>query len=139
MAPAIARPLLRRVSFQESAQPPATKAAAPKAARGAAAPRANLPILTLDRFEQAMQIARLAAEHDLPDLSARAVREALRRARRWYRPARPRPGELCERRGAVDDGPVDQSSPRVVANLIELKRIWEKHHVPAESIYQALS
>ena len=56
---------------------PRTKAAGPRAGR-AASPRSNLPLLTLDRFEQAMQIARLAAEHDLPDLSVRAVREALR-------------------------------------------------------------
>ena len=55
---------------------PARKAAgAGRAAPGAA--RSNLPILTLDRFEQAMQIARLAAEHDLPELSLKAVHDSL--------------------------------------------------------------
>ncbi len=59
--------------------PAQAKAAAAAGARGrrAGMPRTNLPVLTLDRFEQAMQIARLAAVHDMPELSLRAVREAL--------------------------------------------------------------
>src|SRR5205807_442643 len=52
--------------------------AASKKANAAAPPDSNLPILTLDRFEQAMQVARLAAERELPELNYRAVREALR-------------------------------------------------------------
>src|SRR4029077_6202564 len=78
------------------------------------------------------------AEHDLADLSARAVREALR-AGPPVVPANPNETRrVVPVRGPVDDGPVDQASPRVVANLIELERIWQKHHMPADAVYQAL-
>ena len=114
---------------------------APPAVRpgpGAAAPRSNLPILTLERFEQAMQIAKLAAEHDLPELSLRAVHEALR-AGPPVVPANPNERRRVVRIGGpVDEGPVDQAAPRVVANLVELERIWQKHSFPADGVYQAL-
>ena len=103
------------------------------------APRSNLPLLTLDRFEQAMQIARLAAEHDLPELSTRAVNEALRAgppivpARSTSASARVVSGRA---RWDVDEGPVDQVSPRVVANLVELEGVWQKHTMSAEAVYQ---
>ncbi len=138
MAPVSQQSRVRLASYQPPAQKAARKAVTPGAARGPAAPRNNLPILTLDRFEQAMQIARLAAEHDLSELSTRAVRDALR-AGPPVVPTNPNETRRVVRmRGVVDDGPVDQASPRVVANLIELERIWQKHKMPAESVYQAL-
>ena len=138
MAPVSQQSRVRLASYQPPAQKAARKAVTPGAARGPAAPRNNLPILTLDRFEQAMQIARLAAEHDLSELSTRAVRDALR-AGPPVVPTNPNETRRVVRmRGVVDDGPVDQASPRVVANLIELERIWQKHNLPAESVYQAL-
>ncbi|MFI5456257.1 MAG: DUF1583 domain-containing protein [Isosphaerales bacterium] len=116
---------------------PRAKSVSPRA-RAAAAPRSNLPILTLDRFEQAMQIARLAAEHDLPDLSARAVREALR-AGPPVVPANPNETRRVIRSGTiVDDTPIDQASPRVLANLLEWERIWQKQRGPAAGVYEAL-
>ena len=85
-----------------------------------------------------MQIAKLAAEHDLPELSLRAVHESLR-AGPPVVPANPNETRRVVRVGGpVDEGPVDQASPRVVANLVELERIWQKHHVPADGVYQAL-
>ena len=75
--------MIRLASFQAEKTPTAPKAKAAATPKAKAAPRnAGLPILTLDRFEQAMQIAKLAAERDLPELNFRAVREALRRAAR---------------------------------------------------------
>ena len=68
------QPRTRATTGQPGSAGPAGKSAA---ARRAAA-RSNLPILTLDRFDQAMQIARLAAEHDLAELSLKAVHDALR-------------------------------------------------------------
>src|SRR5258707_3990055 len=61
-----------------------TPAPAPAAAPGltgparAPRPRDGVPVLTLERFEQAMQVARLAADHGMHSLSARAVRESLK-------------------------------------------------------------
>jgi hypothetical protein len=105
---------------------------------GALQARPNLPILTLDRFEQAMQIARLAAAHDMPELSARAVREALR-AGPPVVPVNPTATRRVIRSvGVVDEGPVDQVSPRVISNLMDLERLWQKQHVPPDLVYQAL-
>ena len=138
-SPPPVRGRVQLASFQVPAEQAKTKGAAPGRPRAKAAPRSNLPILTLDRFEQAMQIARLAAEHDMADLSAKAVRDALR-AGPPVVPTNPNETRriVRARGGVVDDGPVDQASPRVVANLIELERLWQKHHVPAEAVYQAL-
>ena len=108
--------------------------------KGAAGPRSNLPLLTLERFEQAMQIARLAAEHELPELSARAVNEALRAGP----PIVPAPATgatarvVRARAMGMDEGPVDQVAPRVVANLVELEGVWRKHKMSPEAVYQAL-
>ncbi len=135
---------------QEKTKAGRTKAASGKAAPGPdgnpaaarrrppGAPRSNLPILTLDRFEQAMQIARLAAAHDLPELSLRAVRDALR-AGPPVVPTNPNEGRMVIRaRVGTDDGPVDPAAPRVVANLFELEAIWQKHKFAPAVIYEAL-
>ena len=121
--------------------PPGIQGAGARARPGAAGtgPRSNLPILTLDRFEQAMQIARLAAAHDMPELSIRAVREASRAGP----PVVPTNTTTALRRvvrsgAVVAEGPVDQASPRVISHLMELERLWEAHHVSADLVYGAL-
>jgi lipopolysaccharide biosynthesis regulator YciM len=153
------RSLVRRVSYQAPAADPATRQSAPAQTKGAAAskaarprtkaaapagrpgtatPRSNLPILTLDRFEQAMQIAKLAAEHDLSELSLRAVRDSLR-AGPPVVPVNPNERRRVVRStGQVDEGPVDQAGPRVIANLVELERLWRQHHAPDAGVYEAL-
>ncbi|MGP0063330.1 MAG: DUF1583 domain-containing protein [Isosphaeraceae bacterium] len=136
--PATPRAAIRLVSFQsEQPDTPTAKAATPRAK---AAPRtAGLPILTLDRFEQAMQIAKLAAERDLPELNLRAVREAFRAG-----PPVLQTNANAERRAAtlaqrgIEEGSNDPISPRVVANLVDLERLWEKHHAPADRVYDVL-
>ena len=134
-----AAPAAQKGEAAARAARPRARGAAPAARPGAGAKRSNLPILTLDRFEQAMQIARLAAENDLADLSLRAVHDSLR-AGPPVVPAIPneRRRVVVRMGGPADEGPVDQASPRVVANLVELERIWRKHRVPADGIYQAL-
>ncbi len=133
-AASVARSRVRFASYQVEQPPPSRKGASggtPAKGAGRGAPlRSNIPLLTLDRFEQAMQIARLAAEHDLPDLSVRAVREALRAGPPIVPAAPPSPRALARAR-AMDsgDGPADQVSPRVVANLIDVERIWRKHNL----------
>ena len=115
---------------------PARKAAgAGRAAPGAA--RSNLPILTLDRFEQAMQIARLAAEHDLPELSLKAVHDSLRAGPPIVANENKATNVRMMRAG-VDDVALDPASPRVVANLMQLDPIWKKHKFAAAGVYEVL-
>jgi hypothetical protein len=131
---------LRRVSYQDAAKAqPATATAKASTARAKAAPTAGLPILTLDRFEQAIQIAKLAAERDLLELNLRAVREALR-AGPPVVPTNPnaeaRALRMAQR--GIDEGSTDPVAPRVVANLLELERLWQEHHAPAPGVYEVL-
>ena len=128
-----AAPAARRSGTLQGAPEPTRQGAAAARPRRRPAPRSNLPILTLDRFEQAMQIARLAAEHDLPELSCGPSARRSAPARRSCRPIptqRRRVVRMARRR--IDEGPIDPVSPRVVANLVELERLWQKHHVPAD-------
>ncbi len=120
--------------------PPRTKSASTASRRPAASPRTGLPILTLERFEQAMQIARLAAEHDMPELSLDAVRESLRAGPPVVPATAPSSSSrlIVRQVRGLDDSATDPVSSRVVASMIELVRLWKKHHVPPELIYQAL-
>ncbi len=117
---------------------PARKAVgASRAGTGAGARRSNLPILTLDRFEQAMQIARLAAEHDLPELCLKAVHDSLR-AGPPVVPSENRGQTVRMMRAGVEDVALDPASPRVVTNLMQLDPIWQKHKFAAAAVYEAL-
>ncbi len=132
-----ARRRIRLASFQPEPAAPKAKAATPKSK--AASRTAGLPILTLDRFEQAMQIAKLAAERDLPELNFRAVRDALRAGPPVLptnKNAESRAAALAQR--GIEEGSNDPISPRVVANLVDLERLWEKHHAPADRVYEVL-
>ncbi len=116
--------------------------AAPGAATRRAVPRpgaGNVSILTLDRFEQAMQVARLAADKGMTALSARALREALKggppvvvtntqTTRRM----------VVTRAGTVSNEPPDEVTPRVVAQLLGLEEIWRRRKAPADQVYEAL-
>ncbi len=84
-----------------------------------------------------MQIARLAAEHDLSELSLRAVHDALR-AGPPVVPVAPNENRIIRIRQGGDDAPVDPASPRVVSNLLELDAIWQKHKVAPTAVYEAL-
>jgi tetratricopeptide (TPR) repeat protein len=150
-APAVPRSLMaaarlpavpvRRVSFQDTpkGQPATPRARATPKARARPGPAAGLPILTLDRFEQAMQIARLATERDLPDLSFRAVRESLQ-AGPPIVPANPTADALALRRAraGIEQTTVDTITPRVAANLVAIDRLWEEHHLSPDRVYEVL-
>lgn len=120
------------------------RSATPKAARPAPAARrprtgpGNVPVLTLDRLEQAMQIARLAAEHDLFGLSFRAVREAFQggppvAVARSSDSARAAPANPAAEKAATD-----AVTPRVVYLVVELERSWHNHRAPADAVYACL-
>jgi tetratricopeptide (TPR) repeat protein len=127
--------ILSRTSAPAQAPAPAP-AAAPAPKPGSAAAPASAAILTLDRFEQAMHVARLAAAHGLHALGVRAVRESLEggppvvvtndaQARRVVR----NPGEL--------EAP-DQVTPRVIAQFVDLEGVWLRRQAPAGIVYEAL-
>jgi hypothetical protein len=117
------------------AQQPAPAASDPASADEA---RSGLPILTLDRFERAMQIARLAAERDMPGHGLEAVRVSLR-AGPPVAPSNPNesPRAIPPPPG-LNDGTLDPVAPKVLSYLVELEELWQRHHVPAESVYLAL-
>ena len=136
------RSAARRLRCRSPPAPPAAVPPRPAARRPRPPVAGNVPLLTLDRFEQAMQVAKLAAEHDLTALAARAVLESLkggppvvvapspnsRRSRVYIR----RNGVL------VQDEPPDQIVPRVVARLVELEALWQRKARPADRVYETL-
>jgi tetratricopeptide (TPR) repeat protein len=107
----------------------------PKADRSATAP----PV-TIDRFEQAARIAKLAAEQQMRELSLRAVRESLRAGP----PIRIEPTNTQGRRVSRSVGPLGESSEdqslnqQVEARLFELENLWRRHKVPPEQVYETL-
>ncbi|HSQ58516.1 MAG TPA: hypothetical protein VLM40_22540, partial [Gemmata sp.] len=68
---------LNGLSFVSAQQPPAAVLAAP-ATGAASAGRGSSPALTTDQFQDAYAIARLAAEKGLPQLSLKAIKDAIR-------------------------------------------------------------
>jgi hypothetical protein len=106
-------------------------------------PHAAPPVLTPEQFGRAAEIARLAAEFGLDELSLRAVREALR----------PGPPTLASASGGtmgrnttairrvVGSGqPTDDSavSIQVEQRIGELDKLWRRHGAPAERVYETL-
>jgi hypothetical protein len=127
-APAVAR----------AAAPPAPVAATKPAVRKAATPKGpGVPVTTLDRFEQAMQLARLAARQGMPALSLRAVRDTLRGGP----PVVPmemtnnrRAAVVISRNNVAQDAAQDQRVRTSVERaLAELDKLWQaKKAAPAE-------
>jgi hypothetical protein len=122
-----------------------TRAPAPssRAARATGQPapagKENVPLLTLDRFEQAMQVAKLAAANNLIALSTRAVLESLKGGP----PVVLNPVQDARRARVVmrnrgQEEPRDPVTPRVVAQLTELEAIWQRGNAPAELIFETL-
>ncbi|HVX15288.1 MAG TPA: DUF1583 domain-containing protein [Pirellulales bacterium] len=116
-------------------------AAVPAQRAPAATKPTGTPPATLAQFEQAMDIARLAAEHDMHDLSLRAVGELLRPGP----PALPMKAmQRANVQAAVrvrssqttdDQGQVDQ---RVEQRLTLLDGLWKQHATPPEAVYRTL-
>jgi tetratricopeptide (TPR) repeat protein len=115
--------------------PAAPPAAAPSAGRGGAA-------VTVEQFQQAAQIARLAAQEKMLPLSLRAVRDSLRRGPPITPPQNfRRPWMIQAPQGqqlpALDDG--SQSAQLVETRLAELVALWRRQGVAAADIYAALA
>ncbi len=84
-----------------------------------------------------MQIARLAALHDMPELSSQAVRAALQSGPPIQRPANTET-RVLRRAATVTEAPPDPVAPRVFANLLELEALWQTHRMPAAAVYETL-
>ena len=128
--------VIRRTSFQaEKSATPKAKSATPKARVEPRRP-ANLDAGSVRAGDADRKTGRRA---ELPDLSYRAVREALRAGPPVVptNPTAVRRASVLAQQG-IEEGSNDLVSPRVVANLVELERLWEQHHAPAGQVYEVL-
>jgi hypothetical protein len=102
-----------------------------------------VPVVTINQFEQAIQIAHLAAERNLPALSLRAVRDALRGGP----PApNPEPADPTGRRvvrvvstGVPGDAPGNAYDQQVETALAGLVARWRRQGVNPAEVYDALA
>ncbi|MEJ7636420.1 MAG: DUF1583 domain-containing protein [Singulisphaera sp.] len=97
-----------------------------------------MPILTLDRFEQAMQLAKLAAEHGLFPLSLRAVRESLEGGPPVVVAANQDRQRIYVVGSTGASEAPDQVTPKVIAQLIDLEGIWQRKRAPDDQVYEVL-
>ena len=103
-----------------------------------------VPALSLDRFEQAGQVARMAAGQGMHALTLRAVRESLRGGPPV---AAARPGQgfgttttttvRVIGRNPEPDAP-DLGPARVEALIADLDRTWDQKQAPALDVYETL-
>ncbi|MCI0457302.1 MAG: tetratricopeptide repeat protein, partial [Gemmataceae bacterium] len=120
--------------------PPAAPAGKPMAP---AVPRPQVPVVTYPQFEQAVQLAKLANSQNMPALSLRAIRDALRGGP---------PVPLANRDGRLGrvmyvGGTPPQSNQneenthahQVEAALFDLVAEWRRHNVPVADIYETLA
>jgi tetratricopeptide (TPR) repeat protein len=95
--------------------------------------------VTLDRFELAAQLAKLAAGHEMAELSLRAVRQPLAGGP----PVIPIPIETNNRgmmiqRNRNGEDEQDQTARRVESLLTELDVRWERHKISPVAVYETL-
>ncbi len=130
--------LLDSASGQQKASGVLAPAPAPARPRGPGVPAANT-----DQFQKAVQIAKLAAEHDMHALSLRAVREALRggppiqimpEEGRMYGRYIHYPGGM-----AMMEGDPSQSAQFVEERLLDLDQVWLRRKFPADQVYETLA
>ena len=135
--------IIRKTAYQPPAPadtPPAPAAATTTQARplaGAARRGAGVPVLTVDRFEQSMQVAKLAAKNGLHALSLRAVRESLKGGPPVTAVSANASRTVIVRSG-VSNEPADPIAPRVVDQLVELDSLWLSQKAPAPEVYEVL-
>lgn len=134
-APAPARPAgtIKRTGFQQLEPFPAPPNAAPRPAAS------NVPIPTLDKYLQAMQIAQLAAEHGQFALSLRAVRESLAGGPPLTVTPRNSNSSRMMVVGAVGGEAGDTTSVRIIDPITELDTLWRNKKAPAEAVYETLA
>lgn len=114
--------------------PPAQKPAPAPAQKAAA--KTNPRILTIEAFEQATAIAKLAADNGLMDLSFKAVRDSLSGGSPVIPPKTTNTRYYI--RNPNQEGPADPVAGRVESALAKVEDLWSKKHAPADRVYEAL-
>ena len=124
--------LLDRI-LEDDLAPAAPAADAPKA-------RLRVPPASVARFRQAAELAGLAAEHGLAELSLRAVRDPLKGGPPVVPAAlNSAPAGAAQRAATVAaDAPPDPTALLVEAKLVELDALWARAQVPPEAAYETL-
>ena len=124
-----------RTAPPAAAPPVRPRAPSTRPAR-AAGPAEDTAVATRERYEQAIEIARLAARHGHGDLSLRAVREALGGGPPMVALG-PSAVRAVALRGLASETPAapDQA---VAGQIAELVAFWQRGDVPAVSIYETL-
>jgi hypothetical protein len=121
--------------------PPPRKSAAVKTASGpaqkaSARPATSSQAVTTEQFQQAVDIARLAAEKKMTALSLRAVRKALRGG-----PPIPSNDNSRERRiiaYSPSGDPISSEPASIETALAGVVRVWRKERASSEEIYNVL-
>lgn len=132
-----------QLAFADAPAPPRRSTRAPSVHGAATGKSQGLPALGLEQFDQAMDIAALAAKNKLHALSLRAVREALQ-------PGPPvLPLKAMQRGGtsqviyaSSSNRSGDQQaqiSQRVEQRLSRLDAIWKQSEAPPADVYVALA
>ena len=134
--PKPSRPASLPIPKPDPAQKPAAPDRKPAAPDRKAAARTTPRILTIEQFDQATAIAKLAAENGLMDLSFRAVRDSLSGGPPVI-PAPLRSSRIVVR-NSNGDGVVDPVPGRVESALATVEEIWRKKRSPADRVYEAL-
>jgi tetratricopeptide (TPR) repeat protein len=121
--------------------PAAPPPAAPSSSKPVtAATIARVPPTTIDRFEQAAQIARLAAKNKMPELSLRAIRESLVGGPPVKAMDDVKKFGVANVGGGINRNNQDEGAAptQVEQQLAQLERLWTKMNVPAAGVYEVL-
>jgi hypothetical protein len=120
---------------------PAVATAASKTKKDAAPKAPNIPVTTLDRFEEAMRLAQLVAGQGMTGLSLRAVRETLRGG--------PPVVPITVNRGPrtvivnnnmnQEQAQDEQVQTKVEQSLSELDSLWQANQAEPAEVYAALA
>lgn len=130
------------VAFADDSAPPPRRApAAPARPANRSEKSQGLAGVTVDQFEQAMEVAVLAAENGLHALSLRAVREALRAGPPVFplkAMQRGGPQVVYSARSNRAGSEQTQIVERVEKRLGLLGALWRRHAAPPADVYEAL-
>ena len=99
--------------------------------------KAGVPVATLDRFEQTMNLAKLAGSRGMVAFSLRAAREPLRGGPPVV------PLTVRSNNGMVVRNPADKAREQAIDKAVEgriseLEAAWESNRAPAVGIYETL-
>jgi hypothetical protein len=120
------------------AVPPAPSSSAmPATVKDAKLPVAGSAV-TVEQFQKAIEVARLAAEQGVPSLSLRAVRDSLRAGPPVEVP-RSNEQVVASGRPSITTNDNSGTFTTVESTLGELDLVWRKQKLPAADVYQVLA